>query len=331
MSEPTLDYIIWRSGIKPRSQELYSEGSALDFMPLSSFEWWKPAKGWIEIEGNIAPPGWDTDELETFEQSRTSLQEELEAFGYFKAHGVAPVYGESKPLRYVPHAENPSLFMELLELEPTISSLLSFVNKWGLPEYRGMTIYLNDVRLAKAAGLQFVERHGLAFLDVYELGSFDDFLSIFKPCVHLYDALKGGASDVRSTLSKEWPRADREPDKIFTDEELQEYDDKAAVLASRGIIAGRINNFLRTGISTLNPFISIDTESGEPHLQLRPSSLLGVMVLQFINAFLENKGFQQCESCRKWMEIPDDARSARKRFCSDACRMRAYRKRATGD
>ena len=60
---------------------------------------------------------------------------------------------------------------------------------------------------------------------------------------------------------------------------------------------------------------------------LVPRSLTSAIWLQFAQAITENYGFGQCDECLTWFEIAPGKGRPEKRFCSNACSMRAYRKR----
>lgn len=63
-------------------------------------------------------------------------------------------------------------------------------------------------------------------------------------------------------------------------------------------------------------------------LRLVPNDLLGAMWLQFTEAIAKNRDYAKCESCGRWMEIStqQSGATARRRFCSDRCRLQSHRK-----
>jgi hypothetical protein len=62
-------------------------------------------------------------------------------------------------------------------------------------------------------------------------------------------------------------------------------------------------------------------------IRMVPHDLIGFMWVQFAEAVAGGKEFRQCASCARWMEIAPGRGRPEKSYCSDACRMRAYRKR----
>lgn len=67
-----------------------------------------------------------------------------------------------------------------------------------------------------------------------------------------------------------------------------------------------------------------------PVLRLVPDSLIGALWLQFAIAVDGNIDYRRCEECKMWLEIAPGTGRPDRQFCSDACRMRAYRKRKAG-
>jgi hypothetical protein len=58
-----------------------------------------------------------------------------------------------------------------------------------------------------------------------------------------------------------------------------------------------------------------------------PTSLLGVLWLQFATAVSENKHYRRCDYCQAWSEVSPREANAERHYCSTAHRMKAYRER----
>jgi hypothetical protein len=58
-----------------------------------------------------------------------------------------------------------------------------------------------------------------------------------------------------------------------------------------------------------------------------PSSLIGLLWLQFADAIATNRIFKQCGQCKKWFETTQSSARTDKLYCSQTCRVRAYRTR----
>ena len=71
----------------------------------------------------------------------------------------------------------------------------------------------------------------------------------------------------------------------------------------------------------------------QPTSKIVTEGLLPSMWLQLHHAITGNKHFRQCEECRRWMEISRDEEglTTRRRFCSDTCRVREWRRSKVSD
>jgi hypothetical protein len=70
-----------------------------------------------------------------------------------------------------------------------------------------------------------------------------------------------------------------------------------------------------------------DPLSGKARLCIRPSTLLDALWTQLALAIDGSESLRTCVECKKWFTIKADRGRSDKEYCSDACRMRAYRKR----
>ncbi len=59
----------------------------------------------------------------------------------------------------------------------------------------------------------------------------------------------------------------------------------------------------------------------------RPRHLLGVLWRQLAVPVAEGRTYRRCEGCGEWMDTSPAAGRVDRRYCSNACRMRAYRQR----
>ena len=87
-----------------------------------------------------------------------------------------------------------------------------------------------------------------------------------------------------------------------------------------GLIEGRLPGMTEAQME-------LDSAPGRPRLVHRPHHLLGVLWLQLALALAEGKTYRRCEGCGAWLEISEEAGRSDRRYCSTACRMRAYRER----
>jgi hypothetical protein len=69
------------------------------------------------------------------------------------------------------------------------------------------------------------------------------------------------------------------------------------------------------------------TENTGIELCIAPNGLIGAMWLQFALALDGSKDFRRCAVCRRWYACSTGQAKARRIYCTDACKMRAHRKR----
>ena len=71
----------------------------------------------------------------------------------------------------------------------------------------------------------------------------------------------------------------------------------------------------------------LDDNTDKLNLKMKPNSLIGALWLQCMMALNNNKAYATCSSCRKWFEVPQNVLNKGKKYCSDACKSKAYRTR----
>jgi hypothetical protein len=67
--------------------------------------------------------------------------------------------------------------------------------------------------------------------------------------------------------------------------------------------------------------------SASARLCIRPPTLVNALWAQLILAIDGKQNLRTCVQCRKWFTVEAGQGRSDKKYCSDACRMRAYRKR----
>jgi hypothetical protein len=70
-----------------------------------------------------------------------------------------------------------------------------------------------------------------------------------------------------------------------------------------------------------------DPLSASARLCIRPNSLAHALWAQLLLAIDGNANLAACVQCRKWFTMEAGHGRSDKEYCSNACRMRAYRKR----
>jgi hypothetical protein len=74
-----------------------------------------------------------------------------------------------------------------------------------------------------------------------------------------------------------------------------------------------------------------DPLSASPKLCIRPASLWQALWAQLVLAIDGNLNLRACVQCRKWFTLEAGKGRSDKEYCTNACRMRAYRRRKAGD
>ncbi|MEX0678893.1 MAG: hypothetical protein WD063_17595 [Pirellulales bacterium] len=93
--------------------------------------------------------------------------------------------------------------------------------------------------------------------------------------------------------------------------------------AAQSYVVYAINNRL----AVLGAQTMLDWPDGKYQLVTRPNNLLGALWFQFASSISGKKTYRACEICGRAMEMSPDVNRADRRYCSDACRSRAMRRR----
>jgi hypothetical protein len=75
------------------------------------------------------------------------------------------------------------------------------------------------------------------------------------------------------------------------------------------------------------PIVSWDEHRRRPALSFATEALLQALWLQLADAVCNERTFTRCRECGTWLEVAPDAARTHRRFCSHACRTRAYHQR----
>jgi hypothetical protein len=93
---------------------------------------------------------------------------------------------------------------------------------------------------------------------------------------------------------------------------------------TRHAVQAIINERLAGGVS---PRLLWNLDYTRLEMHIVPSNLIGELWLQFCRAVEGNKQYLRCPECTTWYEIDPSKNRTDKRYCSNACRNRAYRRR----
>ena len=106
-------------------------------------------------------------------------------------------------------------------------------------------------------------------------------------------------------------------------------DERQARLAT-GWLQDQINSSMSDrsdGESAITARILFNDERGAFSTHVVPCSLLAAMWLQCARVVTMHPVFKACQHCGSWFELSPDARRRQTKFCSDRCRVAAYRER----
>jgi hypothetical protein len=84
----------------------------------------------------------------------------------------------------------------------------------------------------------------------------------------------------------------------------------------------------RKGLGTeANVLLRNDARNNSARLCIKPRDLINAMYTQLALAIDGNVNLRSCLECRNWFTLEAGRGRSDKEYCSNACRMRAYRKR----
>ena len=92
---------------------------------------------------------------------------------------------------------------------------------------------------------------------------------------------------------------------------------------------GHLNAVLQNERFTCSFNLIYNEEKGVMDSELITDDLCSLVEIQFRMSIATRISHRKCVSCTKWMSIHPGTGRPDKQYCSDACRMRAYRKRKT--
>jgi hypothetical protein len=73
--------------------------------------------------------------------------------------------------------------------------------------------------------------------------------------------------------------------------------------------------------------VTVDPATGEARSEVHAASLQHLVMIQWGMSIAASVEHRQCMECTAWFAVHPGAGRPEKLYCSDACRMRAYRKR----
>jgi hypothetical protein len=113
-------------------------------------------------------------------------------------------------------------------------------------------------------------------------------------------------------------------DKPTALEGFQKFGDIARAEAALVAMEAIADRFLRRAVSHR---LCVDVEFRAPYIFQEPDSLGSALWLQFAEAITSGTRIRQCKECGEWFALPKRGARITREFCTDACRVRAHRRR----
>ncbi len=240
------------------------------------------------------------------------LRDLAEARKVFKARRLRP---KSQPGRrrrkYVEPLREPSLFRRFADLYPVDEArVLEFANTFGDlgkdPLGETLAVWKRGVWSLRRAVKEW---------DAYREGVFDSSSDLF-----LWD---DSGRDVPLSQAEDYIlRPDEDDEDEAAPAAPPDLDRDEAAL--RGLKHEVNANLREEGV---DPLLMGGPDDDRLRLHLVPRNLLAALWLQLAEAIDRERDYRRCELCGKWFDITSDDAGARKMFCSNACRSKAYRQR----
>ena len=228
--------------------------------------------------------------------------------------------------RYNPFRETTGLFRQFAETTPTEAGIKLFADRYGLlgdeevratmategPRQRGAALGRNGERLAGWNGQIARMQQAVRLWGMVQSGNIAGLAQYIKWDGDQAVSYQGPPDLYLIASAEESP------------EQLTKYTPGDVLRPAQTYVQWLTNRMLTTRAS---PRLLWDTEPDRLSLHLVPRNLLGALWLQFARAIDGNREFRQCRQCYTWLELsPEIARTNRK-YCTDACRLRAFRAR----
>lgn len=260
---------------------------------------------------------------------------------------VTPLVLASTPsLRSYDPTKNPALFRIFADTEDTKEGYLSFANNYGLLNREWRDMFAVDGRRVIGEPLyMWAEEHDdlRNAVEVYDMLQSGDIAGLEQRIKWdqkgrpFYTTCPEGLEAARESLMRAITPALRPdlpppgPDdaveggpfalELILGEDLPVGEPIPAAFA---FVRQTVNSHLDGAASAR--IVRSDSPTGAT-LAFVPSSLIGAIWLQFAETIAQNKTFRRCQECGAWFETSGQGTRTSRQFCSNACRVRAYRNR----
>ncbi len=283
---------------------------------LIEFEWLIAEEGheWITVPPGSQPPG-DSQEFLT----------EKAVSGSWKRFR-----------RYHPLGEHSGLFRTLAQTEADKQAILAFAHKFGMLGGKTGRVLQPQAEPEVFPSAPIPRRMGEPFSEWRA-----EILAL-RELVQLWDLTQSGddaALAQRIRWDDDYGGVDyrSDPKGVLQDlpiagrgtnnDLLSNLPPGDLILPARYYLQSAVNGNLRNHGVTAR--LLWDRDLKRLSMRFSPDSLNAAIWVQFAEAISEDRRYGQCEECQKWFELTTERRADAK-FCSGACRSRAYRKRQAG-
>jgi hypothetical protein len=217
-----------------------------------------------------------------------------------------------------------------------------------LREYTGLFRTLADTAGTREAVLEFANRYGRLGLAEESLQAWTDEIWALRQAVHLWELVRAddrlglhrhirwegkgeqwtATYDSRPDLHESWHDGFPHTHQVIASTEvnlewLERLKSRDVKLAALIYLWAKVNEHLR---ETSNQLL-YEPEHKRLVLQPVPGNLIGAIWLQFASAVSADKDYRRCRECGTWFELSPETARTNRRFCSGACRSKAYRER----
>ncbi len=197
---------------------------------------------------------------------------------------------------YIPLSEYPGLFMLFAQMERDQDMVLAFAHMFG------------RLGLLEIVALPTVQREHVVAERVDWLDKLDTFegryLCFAEPLRRWYEEM----DHLRDAVML-WDRFRDEP--------------------TNTIVAKELRSRVRERLSNVNPTLHFEEARPQLCVSITPSTLSEALWLQLALAIDGRKDFKRCPTCGQWFEIGKYGTRRDKKYCSGACKQKAYDKRRT--
>lgn len=272
-------------------------------VPIDGFRW-----VYINDEGVVEPREPPADwPAEDYESTADELDDDKQqpvsvlCHRFFLATNIFDILDAPKESLLLGHLIEPrDLYLRFASERPTPATIISLANQYGFLDFEGadhrLKLYQGSQDLASAFTARWEE------VDYSVTGQGMTKLMMAEP-------------------AKDWLKVCS-----FLNSDIKKWED----MCNTGDNIDK-TDFLRSLSATTKHMLSVrlinNEITGAAEAEIVASSLGSLLYIQFVASIAGSVTHRSCRGCTKWMPIHPGAGRPEKWYCSDACRMRAYRKR----